>query len=248
MKHHSIVTAPRLLAALCGIALAAGIVGTRAKAEIGDQRTVLTVQGQPIQVRDTVLEPGTYVLKLLYSNTGSHNVVHIYKANENGFVADVIAVPTSRPENQRVDKPQFTFWETPTGTARAMRTWWFGDSVMGEEFAYPAHPKELVATSSVSTMPAQPEAAVTPASAPEKEESAPAEVAENTAAPEPAAEPAPSNEPNPMTAAAEPQSAPNPPANPPAQMPKTASPFPLIGLCGMLAMSLAGLFRLARLS
>jgi FtsZ-interacting cell division protein ZipA len=193
-------------------------------------------------------------MKLLESNSGARNTVLIYTADERNIVGSVQAVPTYRLESNRSDRTQFTFWETPTGTARALRSWYYPNSVMGEEFAYPAHPKELTenppdldTSAAAPETPAQPQADLSPAPAPETQERQPVEVAANTAAPEPDAEPAPAPEPAPMTAA-EPQTTPDQPANAPAQMPKTASPFPLMGLCGALSMCLAGLFRLVRSS
>ena len=122
------------LAAICGLALAAGVVATRAHADEWDQRTIITVH-QPIQVEQVVLDPGTYVLKLMNTQSGHRNVVQIYTADERHLVNTVFAIDAYRP--RPTDDTQFTFWETPAGTARALRAWYYPGQLIGQEFFYP---------------------------------------------------------------------------------------------------------------
>jgi hypothetical protein len=254
MKTHCMTFSPRALAAVCGIALAAGAV-IPAQAHDWDQRTVLTVDNQPLQVRDVVLDPGTYVIKQLHTNS-IRNFVQIYTADERQLVDTVQAIPVYRA--RPTGDTQFTYWETPNGTARALRTWFYPGETIGESFPYPDHPRELLASVSEPPLealntrpaePAEPEAAPPGPSANAEEQ--PVEMAANSAGPEPAPTPEPAAEPTPAAEpapAAEPQSAADQPASAPAEMPKTASPFPLIGLCGAFSLCLGGLFRLIRSS
>jgi hypothetical protein len=247
----SIIFRPTALAAICAIALVTSVVAPRAHADEWDQRTILTVK-QPIQVRQVVLDPGTYVMKL-YNSSAIRDIVQIYTADERHLVDTVQATPAYRP---RPTDTMFTYWETPAGTMPAMRTWFYPGQLIGQSFPYPDHPRQLASTTqsstqTLNTQPAEPPAPPTEpqTSAQESESNSEADrsadVAENSAPPEPAAEPAPAPEPESTPAAApEPQ---NTPAQP-AQMPKTASPFPLIGLSGALMLGLGGLLRLVRLS
>lgn len=253
MKTYSMTFSPRALAAICGVALAAWGV-TSARADEWDQRTVLTVQNQPLQVRDVVLDPGTYVLKIL-NTSSARNFVQIYTADERELVDTVQSIPAYRIHP--TGDTQLTYWETPDGTARALHTWFYPGEMMGHTFPYPDHPRELLASvaepplAALNTRPAepaQPEAAPSGPSA-NTETEQPVEMAANSAAPEPAPEPEPAAEPSPApepAPAAEPQSAADQPASAPAEMPKTASPFPLIGLCGAFSLCLGGLLRLIR--
>jgi len=252
MKTHSWSFSPKALTTICGIALAAWAVAP-AYADQWDQRTVLTVSNQPLQVRDVVLDPGTYVIKLLNTNS-ARNIIQIYTADERRLVDTVQGMTAYRP--RPTGDTQFTYWETPEGTARALHTWFYPGELIGHSFPYPDHPRELASISesapeALSTRPAEPAQpeATSPGPAANMEPEQPVETAANSAAPEPAptpepaAEPAPAPEPAPEPAA-EPQSAADQPASAPAQMPKTASPFPLIGLCGTCSLCLGGLLRL----
>jgi len=84
------------------------------RADQWTKRTVLTVKNDPIQIRDTVLESGQYVLRLLDSQS-------------------------DRPRGHT----QFTFWGTPPGTAKAMRMWYYPGDNMGQEFPYPTHLQQI---------------------------------------------------------------------------------------------------------
>jgi len=233
--------------AVTAIALAAGTITHRANADEWNKRTILTV-GQTIQVRDTVLEPGRYVLRLLNSESDRH-IVQIFNGDQSHLINTILAIPAERTE--LTGDTQFTFWETPPGTAKALRTWYYPGDNMGQEFPYPEHTHLLAMAESPALTPAPaPEPAPTAAvTTPEPEPSAPSEPAAEEPAPAPAAEtPAPppvaetDETPNPP-AQAEPQAA--PPAQP-EELPKTASPYPLIGIAGVSLLALAGLLRLKR--
>jgi LPXTG-motif cell wall-anchored protein len=219
------------------MALAASVVTTPARADEWNKKTVLTVN-ETVQVRDTVLEPGQYVFKLLDSQSDRH-VVQIFNADETHIINTVLAIPAQRLEP--TGNSEFTFWETPPGTARALRRWYYPGDNFGQEFPYPKHlqqvamlttpvpvaaPAPVVVESNQEPAPpeppAQPEAVQTPEPAPEQQ---PVEVAQSTA---PAETPVPST------------------PEQPAELPKTGSPYPALGISGALLLGLAGLLRLRR--
>lgn len=234
MNHHLRIPSRTALAVL-GIALATGVVTSPARADLYDKKTILTVN-QTIQVTDTVLQPGQYVLKLLNSQTDRH-IVQIFNRDQTHIINTVLAIPTERL--QPVGHTEFTFWETPPGTYKALRRWYYPGDNYGQEFPYPKHlqqvamvtPAESAPPPAPAPAPAEPETGPTaqsePAPGPAAEQ--PAEVAQNSAA-----APAPPEEPA--------QSTPEQPA----ELPKTGSPYPAIGLCGSLLICLAGLLRLKR--
>jgi len=221
---------------VCGIALTAGIVTFRAQADEWDKKTILTVD-QPIQVTNTYLEPGTYVFKLADSSSDRH-IVQIFNRDQNHIIDTVMAIPNYRL--QPTGKSQFMFWETPPGTARAMRAWFYPGDNFGQEFRYPKQLRQLA----VVVKPEAPPPLPPVAKAPEPEVSAPPPapqaVAEPPRPPEPPVEiaqntPPPAPEPPPAPAEAEPQ-----------VLPKTASPYPMIGLAGLLSLGLYALLRIKR--
>ena len=218
-----------------------------------DKKTIITVD-QPIQVTNTYLEPGSYVFKLVNSSNDRH-IVQIFNRDQNHLIDTVMAIPNYHL--QRVGKTEFTFWETPPGTAPAVRAWfWPGDNY-GQEFRYPTQLKQIA----LATPPPAPKTfePQQPAVTPEPPVQTPAPVAE----PQPQAEvqPAPAQEPellaqnSPPPAPPQPEAQAAPPPQPatdnadqPGELPKTASPYPLIGLVGFLSAGLFGLLRVKRLS
>jgi hypothetical protein len=217
-----------------------GIVTFGAKADEWDKKTVLTVS-EPIQVRETLLEPGQYVFKLLNSPSDRH-IVQIFNRDETHIINTVLAIPKER--TQATGKSQFTFWETPPGTARALRAWFYPGDTIGQEFPYPKHLNEIA-------MAAPPSAAPAPAPPPPAAEPTPPA---STTQPEsmteqpPAQEPAPPSQPVESAQSTPPlQPAAPPPSNPPEELPKTASPYPLIGLSGLFLLGLSALVKLTRI-
>lgn len=226
------------IATVCMVGFGMVLTASIARADQWDKKTVLTVK-EPIQVRDTLLQPGQYVFKLLDSQSDRH-VVQIFNYDQSRIIDTELAIPNYRL--QPTGNSRFSFWETPEGSARALRAWFYPGDNFGQEFPYPKH-LAMVKTSSasVSYHEAQPE----PAPAPVAEAPAPAAQPEPAAAaeqPQPAPEPAVNEAPAPAPAP-EPQAAPPASNNQARVLPKTASSYPLIGLAGLL--SLAG-FALVR--
>ena len=249
MKLYSLTLSRTTLVTVCGVALAAGVVAFRAQADQWDKRTTLTVN-QPIQVRDTVLDPGQYVFKLLNSSSDRH-IVQIFNHDQSRIIDTVMAIPKERMEP--TGDSQFTFWETPPGTARALRAWFYPGDTIGQEFPYPKHVKELAMVeetrvpapaptpapeTTTMTQPEQPETAAPPPPPAQESnrEEQPEEVAQS--APPPAPEQAP------PAPAPEPQSQPQKSD----ELPKTASPYPMIGLFGVILLGASALLRLKRMA
>ena len=235
----------RITSALVTLGLTASLVAPRANADEWNKRTILTVN-QTIQVRDTVLEPGQYVLQLLNSSSERH-VVQIFNGDQSRIIGTVIAI--SKQRTQPTGDSQFTFWETPDGSAKAMRAWFYPGDTIGQEFPYPKHshlvaavenpaPSPLPApemTPPVPSASAAPPPAVEPSPEPALEQSA-----EPAQAPAPAAPPAADQTPTGSPDQAQPE-----PAQP-AELPKTGSRYPLLGISGLALLAFAGLLRLRR--
>ncbi len=201
-----------------------GLLGTsfvpKAHADAWDKMTVVTVN-EPIIAGSKVLDPGTYVWKLLDSPSNRH-VVQIFDKDQRHLEETILAVPNYRL--QPSGKTQFSFWETPPGVPKAVRAWFYPGDNFGQEFTYP---KKLVAQlASAAPVPVpmdyrEPD----PAPAPEVQ-------------PSPAPEPSPAAQPEPQ--AASPATIAPAPAQP-QSLPHTSSFNPLIGLLGFASLSLAGL-------
>jgi hypothetical protein len=239
MNLHSIIPTRTTLAILCGLAFATCVKTTSARADGWDKRTLLTVN-ETIQVKDTVLDPGQYIIRLMDSPTDRH-VVQIFNRDESHIINTFLAIPATRV--YPTDHTVITFWETPPGSVRAVRKWFYPGDNMGQEFTYPKHlqlmamvtnpvPAPVVTqseASAVETTPAPAEntqSETTEAQTQEQTEQQPAEVAQNE-----------------TTTQTPAHSTPEQPAQ---QLPTTGSPYPFIGMCGVLLLGLAALLKMRR--
>ena len=252
MKLFSQNVCPRGLAVVCALA-SAGLF-TAARADEWNKRTTLTVS-EPIQVANKVLDPGQYVFKLVNSSS-NRNIVQIFDADQSHLIETVMAVPSYRI--QPTGSTRLTYWETPPGTAHAVRDWFYPGDYYGQEFPYPKQPAVIQASAKTTAAPPPSPAATSdnnlnhnnaetaqaapppePAgeqsadrSEPEQPQQQPQELAQNNQPPAPATQPEPQNS----------------NSQPPNELPKTASPFPLYGLGGISLIGLSMLLRRKRVS
>lgn len=207
------------------------------QADEWDKRTRVTIN-EPIIAGNKVLQPGTYIWKLMDSPSNRH-IVQIFNADQSQLETTVLAMPDYRLKP--ADNTQFAFYETPAGVPKAVHAWFYPGDNYGQAFAYP---KKLVAQlASARPVPvpenyappvSQNEQAEPPAPAPAPEPKQ--EIAQNTAPEPPAAVTTQDS-----TTAVQ-QTTPSPA---PRVLPKTASYAPLVGLIGLFSMSLFGVLSLA---
>jgi len=238
MKSHLLINS-RLMVVLGATALAGGLFSSSARADQWDKKTVLTVN-EPVQVQNTLLQPGQYVFKLQDTNADRH-VVQIFNGDQTQIIDTILAIPNYRL--QPTGNSRFAFWETPPGSAKALRAWFYPGDNFGQEFRYPKQlamltmpvpapappPDASTAVPPQTETPAQPEATA-PETQPQsmthevQQEQQPVEIAQNR-----------------------PSQSPAPPSNEgAAELPKTASVYPLIGLGGLASLGLFSLLRLKR--
>ena len=222
----------RLLFAVASIGLTGAGLTPLARADAWDKKTVMTVN-ETIQVPHRVLSAGTYVVKLLDSPSDRH-IVQIFNADETEVLTTILAIPNYRLKP--TEKSVFTFWEMPPGEPPALRAWFYPGDNFGQEFAYPKMKALTIASVSHAEVP------TTEAEKPAEMATEPIEIAKE----EPMIEPAPTPI-APLPEVAKEIPAPLP-AVAPVELPKTASPDPLIGLAGLLSLVAFGVVRLVRTS
>jgi len=223
----------RFVVAMASVGLLGVALSSSARADEWNKKTVMTVS-EPIQVPNKVLPAGTYVIKLLDSPSDRH-IVQIFDASETHLQTTILAIPNYRI--QPTGKTVFTFWETPPGQPKALRAWFYPGDNFGQEFAYPKSAAVQIAAVAHQPVPTTEttQAAELPQAEVTQTQPEPQEVAQATPPPPaPVAEPAPAPEPAPVPA--------------PQELPKTGSPYPLIGLSGLLSLGLFALVRAFRLS
>jgi hypothetical protein len=238
-----------------------GFAGTGfAVADQWDKKTTITID-EPMQLPNTVLQPGTYVIKLVATSAANRHTVQFFDKDETHVITTILAIPNERL--RATGKSVFAFWETPAGQPKALRAWFYPGDNFGQEFAYPKDEASRISASNNNvTVPINDEKTADVTTQTAQNDTAvitPAPAAEFTPAPAPvaAAEPAPVAEPTPAPAPVEvavaQQAAPAAatttvdtssdaqrvdatPAPAPATLPQTASNLPLFALIGMLSM------------
>lgn len=236
--------------AVLAMAFLAAAFSPRVTADSYDHMTTVTFS-EPVEIPPMyitgmrILRAGTYVFKLVNSSSDRH-IVQIFNQDQTKIYATILAIADYRLTPR--DKTVITFNEGIAGQPEAIRAWFYPGANWGEEFVYPkAKAVELAQISQAPVL------AVVAEVTPEVEKpEAPEVVAQLQQLPikavQPSGEvvelaqviqPAP-----PATVAAAPEVVAE--ATAPATLPTTASSFPLIGLCGLLA--LGGAFALRSIS
>ncbi len=219
------------------------IGATNAKADAFDNKTEITFSG-PVEIPAVhqpgwgILPAGTYVFKVTKSEP-NRDIVQIFSKDERTVYATILAIPNFRLKT--TGKTVITFRERPAGQPEALRAWFYPHREWGHEFVYSKAQATELAKSSGTPVLEMPASVKAEAAKPEE----PQVTAELEQAPVMAVRPSgeevqmaqvvtppPAAETLVAQAAAEPA------------LPKTASPFPLIALLGLLALGGALTLRL----
>lgn len=189
-----------------------------------NKKTIMKLT-EPMQIEGVLLQPGTYVFKLMDSMADRH-IVRIMNEDETEVVATVIGTP--HYELEPPNKTQLDFWETPAVTPPGVKTWHYPGEMLGLQFTRP--PANQIAAAPAPVPPAvaevpPPAPEIPPAAAPEAPP--PPEVAQAPPA-------APETPPAPETPA------------PVQNLPKTASNLPFIAIMGFLLLGMSMLVRQLR--
>jgi hypothetical protein len=234
------------IAALTVLCLASTVPAVQA--DEWNKKTVFTFSA-PVEIPGQVLLPGTYVFKLLDSTSDRH-IVQVFKKDGTNLIGTFLTVPNYRMKPP--DKPLITFEERAAGAPEAIKSWFYPGDNYGNEFVYPKARAVQLAVQSQQNVPSMPTNLATntkttaqnqdsqrvtemkqadlKAQKPSGDETTVAEVFLVVAPPTPVAEePAPPQ--RTLVALVTPA---------PAELPKTASPLPLLELAGLLLLA-AGL-------
>jgi hypothetical protein len=214
---------------LAGIGVT-GWMTPRAAADEWDQKTILTFN-TPVEIPGRVLEPGTYVFKLLAS-LSDRNIVQVFSQDEKHIYGTFLTIPDERLKP--ADKTTVTFAERAAGSPEAIKAWFYPGQLYGHDFVYPKQKAVELARTNGEPVPAIPESVAKPvitddapqleamstvplvAETPEEEE---IEIAEFFVVTE--------------TTESEEQEL-------PAELPHTASTIPLTGVLGLILLGIAG--------
>lgn len=211
----------KILKAILAIFAIALLVGTFASSAGADtkfnKRTVVTFT-QSVEIPGQTLPAGTYTIEL-FESLGNRHIVRIFNADRSKLIATVLAIPNQRltPTGDTVLK----FTERPGNAPDAMKAWFYPGDNVGQEFVYPKARAVELAQLTHEAIPAVESA---PATVEEmKSEPIVAETPEKTEVPIEQVVPTPAQGAETLTAA----------------LPETASDIPMLGLLGMILVSVA---------
>ena len=210
-----------VLLSVAALILAAGV---SVRADNSNKLTIVTFN-EPVELPgNVVLQPGTYAFVVLESY-GFRNVVQVFDKDKTHLYATVLTIPNYR--DKATDQTVIKFSETPAGNPIALKEWFYPANGFGQEFVYPRdRARELAKVSNepVPSMPAELAADITKPAIRELER-AQLKVEEPTGKEVEVAE----------VFDITPRAIPNLAR---LELPKTASPVPLIGLLGLLLVSI----------
>ncbi len=229
-----------VLASCLGLASVA--LAPPARADEWNKKTILTVN-QPLTIpggkNGTTLTPGKYVMKLMDSPSNRH-IVQVFNGDESKVITTILAIPNYRL--QPTGDTRFGFWETPAGQPRALRSWFYPGDNFGQEFVYPKEQAVTIAQVTherVPTTTATTESEMATAKVATVDQAGTEYELEQQQVAQAPPQPAPEAE----RAAPPPETpAPVPPLR---TLPQTASPYPMVGLLGLLCLGAGAIARRA---
>jgi len=197
-----------------GLIVFAGVVAIQAQAQVSQKRTGITFD-QPVAVPGMVLPAGKYTFTTLHL-AGFQHVVQIWNGDKSKLITTVLAISNYRLEY--AGETIIEFRERPAGTPQALKAWFYPGYKHGFEFVYPKQEAIQLAQASNEAVPAE-----TVEPTPSTLETVPLVAVTPQGKEEPIAEAFPEKTAEAPLVAKE--------------LPKTASPLPLIALLGALSLA-----------
>jgi hypothetical protein len=218
----------KIMTLVCLAVLGAGF--PEAKADEWNQKTVFTFSG-PVEIPGQVLNPGTYVFKLMDSQS-DRNIVQVFNKSEKHLYGTFLTISDYRLKPR--GKTIITFEERAAGSPEAVKAWFYPGDNYGHQFVYPkvkavelakannqpvaSMPTELASNTTMPATTMQEPHVVAMKQAPLMAQSPTEEVNVTDVFPLVSTELAP-------------------------ELPKTASSLPLVSLVGLMALGIAQLLR-----
>ena len=125
---------------------------SRLKADDVDKFTTLTFSA-PVEIPGQVLPAGTYVFKLLDSQS-NRNIVQIFDAKQTKLYATILAVPDYRLKP--AGKTVITFEERAANSPEAIQAWFYPGDNYGQQFVYPKEKAVQLAQTNNRPVPSMP--------------------------------------------------------------------------------------------
>jgi LPXTG-motif cell wall-anchored protein len=229
------MTIVKSMACLAGGLLALVLTAPpQARADAWDQKTIFTFSG-PVEIPGQVLPAGTYVFKLLDSQS-DRNIVQVFNQRENHLYGTFLTIPDYRLKP--AGKPIINFKERAEGSPEAVRAWFYPGENYGHDFVYPKVKAVALAKANNQPVPSMPNELAANTTKPATT-AAESNVAEMKQVPLMAQQPTEEEVELSEVFVA-------PPEQLPPALPRTGSSLPLVALIGLVSLGAAGSLRFAR--
>lgn len=143
----------RTISAIASFTAFSLVLAPRLKADAWNERTTVSFN-EPVEIPGQVLPAGTYVFKLMDSQS-DRNIVQIFNKAENHVYATILAIPDYRLKP--TGKTVITFEERAADSPQAIKAWFYPGDNYGQEFVYPKPRAEQLAKLEKGPVPSMPE-------------------------------------------------------------------------------------------
>jgi len=116
--------------------LLCGTLVRGARASEWDKKTIVSFR-DAVEIPGQVLQPGTYVFKLLDS-ASNRNIVQVWNEEEDQLLATMLAISDERPLASNAGV--FNLEQFSTDSTPALRSWFYPGETTGRRFVYPQYP------------------------------------------------------------------------------------------------------------
>ena len=215
-----------------------GAMVHQAAADEWDQRTIFTFSG-PVAIPGQVLAAGTYVFKLADS-LPDRNIVQVFSKDQKNLYGTFLSIPDQRL--RPAGKPIITFDERAAGSPEAVRAWFYPGDNFGHQFVYPKDQALSLAKANKTPVASMPNEFAVNATKPAATVHEPHVMAMRVA---PLKAQMPTQEELEVAEVFAADSSVADQPSLPAELPKTSSSLPLIGLAGFLSLAVALGLRIA---
>jgi len=123
----------QMFRACLGVTLGAAMMASAAQAQPSDKRTYFTFSG-PVALPGVTLPAGRYVFRIV-DDTTSRRVIQVLSDDEKKPYAMMNTIPDQRRDP--VKDATVSFYETPAGSAAAVKSWWYPGESIGYQFIFP---------------------------------------------------------------------------------------------------------------
>ena len=137
------MSSSKVFRAILGLSLAVTFFASTAQAQPENKRTFFTFSA-PVALPGVTLPAGRYVFRIVDTTT-TRKVIQVLSDDEKKPLAMANTIPDQRRDPAK--DATVSFYETPSGTPAAVKSWWYPGESIGYQFIYPrAQAKQIAQT------------------------------------------------------------------------------------------------------